>query len=288
MTGLLALGDDLAHDVDALGFQPLQVGQVNEGALLECGHRLLTVDEIGAGDPRLRPAGAFAEPRAPQARASAVDTRTVNPSPDSAESRPMEAEAQLDALFSQSGVGMTIVDRDLRIVRVNRGLRGLRRSTPASSSGKHDRRGRCRMLAPQIVPADAVGARDRACPSSSQELVAKRDPDDPANTQYFRTSAARSSRPTARSSASRRPSSRSPTCGTCRSRATTRSRASARAMPPSSPAGAPRPRRSARYRTIFDGASIGIIRVDRTGQRRRGESRARGRCSATAPPSSRR
>ena len=31
----------------------------------------------------------------------------------------MEAEAQLDALFSQEDVGMTIVDKDLRIVRVN-------------------------------------------------------------------------------------------------------------------------------------------------------------------------
>ncbi len=156
---LLALGDDLAHDVDALGLEPLQVRQVNEGALLECGHRLLTVDEIGRDDPRLRPDGAFAASRTPQASAGRVDTRTVNPPPDSDDARPMEAEAQLDALFSQSGVGMTIVDKDLRIVRVNPVFGVFGDQSPAAADREDDRRGRATAGGADRA-RNAVGARD--------------------------------------------------------------------------------------------------------------------------------
>ena len=216
-------------------------------------------------DRRRRPA--IAPCRSPrlaplELRQGAVDTRTVNPPPDSDDARLMEPEAQLDAIFSQSGVGMTIVDRDLRIVRANRGLRGLRRSDAGRARRADDRRGPAAARAADR-PGDAGGARDgraRDRPGARARAI----PGIRRTRSTSARSAARSSRPTARSSASCRPSSRSPTCGTCSSSATTRSRDSARATPPSCQP--TRQARLARYRTIFEGASIGIIRVDRTGR----------------------
>ena len=42
------------------------------------------------------------------------------PAPGPENSAALEAEALLDALLEQSAVGITIVDRELRVVRANR------------------------------------------------------------------------------------------------------------------------------------------------------------------------
>jgi PAS domain S-box-containing protein/diguanylate cyclase (GGDEF)-like protein len=176
---------------------------------------------------------------------------------------PLEPEALLDALLGQSAVGITIVDRDLRIVRANRVFGVFGDQTQAEVFGRtidevlpH--------LAQQIVPA-TIKVLESGEPTLGAEVVA-RDPSDPENPRYFRTF-------------------RNPVVSTDgaivgvtstvieitdlrktqleRDEALVRQRESDQAELAS--------RRSenealARYRTIFDGASIGIVRAHRSGR----------------------
>jgi PAS domain S-box-containing protein len=96
----------------------------------------------------------------------------VNPTPDSDDARPMELEAQLDAIFSQSGVGMTIVDKDLRIVRVNPAFGVFGDQSPAQLVGKTIAEA-VPLLAAQIAPATRSVLETGV--SAIQELV-RRDP----------------------------------------------------------------------------------------------------------------
>jgi PAS domain S-box-containing protein len=57
-------------------------------------------------------------------------------SQDEAARAVLGADALLDALFNQSEVGMTVVDRDLRFVRVNELFGILRGRKPADLVGK--------------------------------------------------------------------------------------------------------------------------------------------------------
>jgi PAS domain S-box-containing protein/diguanylate cyclase (GGDEF)-like protein len=169
----------------------------------------------------------------------------VTPAPD----QPLEPEALLDALIGQSAVGITIVDRDLRIVRANRVFGVFGDQTQDEVFGRtiaevlpH--------LATQIVPP-TLRVLETGEPALGAEVVA-RDPDDPENTRYFRTF-------------------RGPVVATDGSivgvtstvieitdlRKTQVERDDA--LEQQSEA-------LARYRTIFDGAAIGIVRADRSGQ----------------------
>ena len=195
----------------------------------------------------------------------------------------MEAEAQLDALFSQTGVGMTIVDKDLRIVRVNPVFGVFGDQSPEQLIGKKIDEA-VPLLAAQIVPA-TLSVLETGVPTI-QELV-KRDPGDPANTQYFRSIrcpvvAADGAVVGVVSTVIEITDLRN--VQLARDDALARQRESDAAELASRRAEA---EASARYRTIFEGASIGIIRVDRTGQVVEVIRRSR-RCSATPPPSSRR
>ena len=174
----------------------------------------------------------------------------------------MEAEAQLDALFSQTGVGMTIVDKDLRIVRVNPVFGVFGDQSPEQLIGQKIAEA-VPLLAAQIVPA-TLSVLETGVPTI-QELV-KRDPGDPANTQYFRSIrcpvvAADGSVVGVVSTVIEITDLRN--VQLARDDALARQRESDAAELASRRAEA---EASARYRTIFEGASIGIIRVDRTGQ----------------------
>jgi PAS domain S-box-containing protein/diguanylate cyclase (GGDEF)-like protein len=154
----------------------------------------------------------------------------------------LEPEALLDALIGQSAVGITIVDRDLRIVRANRVFGVFGDQTQAEVYGRtidevlpH--------LAPQIVPA-TVRVLETGEPAVAAEVVA-RDPDDPENTRYFRTF-----RGPVVSTDGEIVGVTSTVIEITDLRKTQIERDDA----------------LARYRTIFDGASIGIVRADRTGR----------------------
>jgi PAS domain S-box-containing protein/diguanylate cyclase (GGDEF)-like protein len=186
----------------------------------------------------------------------------VNPPLDSDDARLMELEAQLDAIFSQSGVGMTIVDRDLRIVRVNPAFGVFGDQTPAELVGKTIAEA-MPLLAPQIAPATQT-VLETGVPAI-HELV-RRDPGDPANTQYFRSMrcpvvAADGSVVGVVTTVIEITDLRN--VQVARDDALARQRESDAAELVSRRAEA---EASARYRAIFEGASIGIIRVDRTGQ----------------------
>jgi diguanylate cyclase (GGDEF)-like protein/PAS domain S-box-containing protein len=95
----------------------------------------------------------------------------------------LEPDALLDALVEQEAVGITIVDRDLRIVRANRAFGVFGDETPDQVVGRligdalpH--------LAAQIVPATRA-VLESGIPASGQEVVAG-DPADPMNTRWFR------------------------------------------------------------------------------------------------------
>ena len=95
----------------------------------------------------------------------------------------LEPDALLDALVEQEAVGITIVDRDLRIVRANRAFGIFGDETPSQVAGRligdvlpH--------LATQIVPA-TLAVLQSGVPASGQEVVAG-DPDDPENCRWFR------------------------------------------------------------------------------------------------------
>jgi PAS domain S-box-containing protein/diguanylate cyclase (GGDEF)-like protein/putative nucleotidyltransferase with HDIG domain len=174
----------------------------------------------------------------------------------------MELEAQLDAIFSQSGVGMTIVDKDLRIVRVNPAFGVFGDQSPAQLVGKTIAEA-VPLLAAQIAPATRSVLETGV--SAIQELV-RRDPGDPAKTQYSRSMrcpvvAADGSVVGVVTTVIEITDLRN--VQLARDDALARQRESDAAELVSRRAEA---EASARYRAIFEGASIGIIRVDRTGQ----------------------
>jgi diguanylate cyclase (GGDEF)-like protein/PAS domain S-box-containing protein len=95
----------------------------------------------------------------------------------------LEPDALLDALVEQEAVGITIVDRDLRIVRANRAFGIFGDDTPEQLVGRliGDVLPR---LASQIVPSTLAVMRS-GIPSPGHEVVAG-DPDDPASCRWFR------------------------------------------------------------------------------------------------------
>jgi PAS domain S-box-containing protein/diguanylate cyclase (GGDEF)-like protein len=193
----------------------------------------------------------------------------VNPTPEiGPEPRPddagaLEAEALLDALLAQSGVGVTIVDRNLRIVRANRAFGVFGDRTPEEVVGRTIADA-LPQLASQIVPA-ALAVLESGVPAVAHELVA-RDADDPSRTKYFRTF---------RCPVISKDGSIVGVASTviditdlrnvqvARDDALMRQRESDAAELASRRAEA---EALVRYRTIFEGASIGIVRVDRTGR----------------------
>jgi PAS domain S-box-containing protein/diguanylate cyclase (GGDEF)-like protein len=192
-----------------------------------------------------------------------TDTTGRGPESEHTSDAELPAQALLDALFDQAGVGVTIVDRDLRIVRAN-SVHGV-----FGSQGSDQLIGRLiadavPLLASQVVPATR-GVLETGISVVGQELVAP-DADDPARSHYFRTY-------------------RSPVVATDGSIAGVAStviditdlknvqaaRDDALARQRESDLAEAESRRAeaealTRYRTIFEGALMGIIRVDRTGQ----------------------
>jgi PAS domain S-box-containing protein/diguanylate cyclase (GGDEF)-like protein len=117
-------------------------------------------------------------------------SRLPDPPPDRRESdatdacrAALEPDALLDALVEQEAVGITIVDRDLRIVRANRAFGVFGDETPEQVVGRligdalpH--------LASQIVPA-TLAVLESGIAAPAHEVVAG-DPEDPMNTRWFR------------------------------------------------------------------------------------------------------
>jgi diguanylate cyclase (GGDEF)-like protein/PAS domain S-box-containing protein len=95
----------------------------------------------------------------------------------------LEPDALLDALVEQEAVGITIVDRDLRVVRANRAFGIFGDETPDQVAGRLIGDALPR-LASQIVP-DTLAVLRSGVPSLGQEVVAG-DPDDPENCRWFR------------------------------------------------------------------------------------------------------
>jgi diguanylate cyclase (GGDEF)-like protein/PAS domain S-box-containing protein len=168
----------------------------------------------------------------------------------------LEPDALLDALVEQEAVGITIVDRDLRIVRANRAFGVFGDETPDQVVGRligdalpH--------LATQIVPATRA-VLESGIPASGQEVVAG-DPADPMNTRWFRAF---------RSPVVSREGEIVGVTSTVieitdfkraqheRDDAVVRQRESDAAEHEA----------LVRYRTIFDCASMGIVRADRSGR----------------------
>jgi diguanylate cyclase (GGDEF)-like protein/PAS domain S-box-containing protein len=96
----------------------------------------------------------------------------------------LEPDALLDALVDQEAVGITIVDRDLRVVRANRAFGIFGDETPADVVGRLIGDA-LPGLASQIVPATLAVLRS-GVPASGHEVVAG-DPGDPENCRWFRT-----------------------------------------------------------------------------------------------------
>jgi diguanylate cyclase (GGDEF)-like protein/PAS domain S-box-containing protein len=167
----------------------------------------------------------------------------------------LEPDALLDALVEQEAVGITIVDRDLRIVRANRAFGVFGDDSPEQVVGRligdalpH--------IASQIVPATLEVLRT-GVPSSDQEVVAG-DPNDPDTCRWFR--------------AFRSPvvSSEGEVVGVTSTvieitdfRRTQHERD--RAVSRQQESDAAEHEALVRYRTIFDCASMGILRAHRSG-----------------------
>lgn len=154
----------------------------------------------------------------------------------------------LDALFAQSGVGVTIVDRNLRIVRANEVFGVLGRSA-AELVGRTIAEA-VPQLAQQVVPA-TLAVLETGVPAVAQELVVP-DAEDPAKMRYFRTFRCPVVAPDG---------SIDGVVSTIIEVTDLRNVQLARDDALQAQAEA-----LVRYRTIFEGASIGIIRVDRTGR----------------------
>ncbi|MDX6566199.1 MAG: hypothetical protein QOE10_1861, partial [Gaiellales bacterium] len=95
----------------------------------------------------------------------------------------LEPDALLDALVEQEAVGITIVDRDLRVVRANRAFGIFGDEGPSQVVGRLIGEVLPR-LASQIVP-ETTAVLETGIPSSGREVVAG-DPDDPENCRWFR------------------------------------------------------------------------------------------------------
>jgi diguanylate cyclase (GGDEF)-like protein/PAS domain S-box-containing protein len=95
----------------------------------------------------------------------------------------LEPDALLDALVEQEAVGITIVDRDLRVVRANRAFGIFGDETPDQVVGRLIGEVLPR-LASQIVP-ETLAVLQTGIPSSGREVIAG-DPDDPPNCRWFR------------------------------------------------------------------------------------------------------
>ena len=168
----------------------------------------------------------------------------------------LEPDALLDALVEQEAVGITIVDRDLRIVRANRAFGVFGDDTPDQLVGRligdvlpH--------LASQIVP-ETLAVLESGLPSSEHEVVAG-DPGDPDSCRWFRAF---------RSPVVSREGEVVGVTSTVieitdfkraqheRDHAVVRQRESDVAEHEA----------LLRYRTIFDGASMGILRAHRSGR----------------------
>jgi PAS domain S-box-containing protein/diguanylate cyclase (GGDEF)-like protein len=193
----------------------------------------------------------------------------VNPAPDSVpgpgrdDDAALEAGALLDALLEQSAVGVTIVDRELRVVRANRAFGAFGDRTPADVVGRPIA-DVLPQLASQIVPA-MLAVLKSGVPAIAHEVVA-RDADDPTKTQSFRTF--RSPVVAADGSIVGVASTVIEVTDLKRALA---ERDDAVARQRESDAAELASRRAendalVRYRAIFEGAAIGIIRVDRTGR----------------------
>ncbi|MDX6621525.1 MAG: hypothetical protein QOK36_3911, partial [Gaiellales bacterium] len=114
-----------------------------------------------------------------------VDSTPAN-APDSGrnDAVALEPNALVDALLAQTGVGVTIVDRDLRVVRANRAFGVFGDRTPADVVGRSIA-DVLPLLASQIVPA-MLAVLETGVPAIAHELVAP-DANDPAQSKYFRT-----------------------------------------------------------------------------------------------------
>ena len=174
----------------------------------------------------------------------------------------MQAEALLDALFAQSGVGVTIVDRDLRVVRANQvfGVFGIQSTSDLVGRTIAEA---VPQLASQVVPA-TLAVLATGVPAVAQELVALH-PEDPEKNQYFRTFrcpvvAEDGSIEGVVSTIIEITDLRNLQIARDHALVGQRERDTAELASRRAEAEA-----SLRYRTIFEGASIGIIRVDRTG-----------------------
>ncbi|MEO9176386.1 MAG: PAS domain S-box protein, partial [Gaiellales bacterium] len=168
----------------------------------------------------------------------------------------LAADLLLEALLAQEAVGITIVDRELRIVRANRAFGIFGDRTPEQVVGRQigDILPR---LAPQIVP-ETLAVLETGRGIVGQEIVA-RDPSDPTRTRYFR--AHRSPVVTASGEVVGVTSTVMEVTDLKRAQferddALERQRESDAAETEA----------LRRYRTIFDGASMGILRADRRGR----------------------
>ena len=189
-------------------------------------------------------------------------TPEPEPDPPRAEAAALEPAALLDALFDQSGVGVTVVDSDLRIVRANN-VHGVFGSlTPAELAGRPIA-DVLPELASQIVPA-IRRVLETGEPAGVQEVVAP-DAADPGKSRHFRTFrcpviAADGSitgvATTVVDITDLRNAQAAHDDGLARQRESDLAELASRRAEAEA---------SFRYRTIFEGASIGIIRVDRTG-----------------------
>ncbi len=185
------------------------------------------------------------------------------PDPGRDENAALEAEALLNALLEQSAVGITIVDRELRVVRANRAFGAFGDRTPADVVGRQIA-DVLPQLAGQIVPA-ILAVLKSGVPAIAHEVVAP-DANDPTKTQSFRTF--RSPVLAADGSIVGVASTVIEVTDLKRALAE-RDDAIARQLESDAAELASRRAENAalvRYRAIFEGAAIGIIRVDRTGR----------------------
>jgi diguanylate cyclase (GGDEF)-like protein/PAS domain S-box-containing protein len=189
-------------------------------------------------------------------------TSAPEPAPDRRESdasdacrAAMEPDALLDALVEQEAVGITIVDRDLRIVRANRAF-GMFGASSRHVVGQLIGDA-LPQLASQIIP-DTLAVLESGVPSSGLEVVAG-DPDDPQHCRWFRTFR---SPVVARDGAIVGVTSTVVEVTDLRRAQYERDNALHRQRESDADAH----QALKRYRTIFDGASMGIVRANRTGR----------------------
>jgi PAS domain S-box-containing protein len=168
----------------------------------------------------------------------------------------IEPDALLDALLEQEGVGITIVDTELRIVRANRAFGIFGDDSPAEVVGRligealpH--------IADQVVPA-TLAVLETGISPPGQEVVAG-DPDDPEHCRWFRAF-----RSPVVSHAGEIVGVTSTVIEITDLKHVQHERDDALVRQRESDADAHEALQ--RYRTIFDSASMGILRAHRSGQ----------------------